>query len=570
MLWEKELNEKGGLYVNFFEMIDRGTLENQHKKDCDTLKREVDETTYVKCKNDKSSLSYRQDGNSWFAKKQLDVAMRNYNVSLCAAENDSNHIALSFANRAKCYLHLKRYENCLVDIELAKKANYPNISKLEQTKANCLKMMKEEEGPPKDYEEKLSYPPNAQLPGLAKVLQLEVNPEHGRHVKSTADIDVGKTILLERMYFGAAFVTRFEVCAVCLKCNNNLIPCTKCTFSMLCYDSSECKNAHDSECGILEHPVFAEATDVGVLLPIIRSIWMASDLFPNTNDLMEFVEAAVTSDKYEIPSFADEKSKYRAFLKISTQYDHLYVNSFYQVYKKLMSQPIIASRFKDDKHQRFLMHLIRHHSRIVLSKMLVDKVAFIIEATGAIRLRASNFSVSITKTYFNHSCYPNIILYPDNGSVIGKVIRPIKEGEQLFVSYHPCTKALTEKRQSLIQETQNFLCQCERCCDRLSDTRSIRELASDPLYQSIERDFASKQPVIMNFYEESDRKVWEERACALLKKYGRYPYCCKEIELMMDIYVRSLMRWTSAPLNKFHFIAGIVYMENNPIIYGWN
>lgn len=125
-------------------------------------------------------MKYRETGNSWFGNENLELAMRTYNLSLCAAENDSVNIALSFANRAKCFLHMKRYKNCLIDIELAIKNGYENISKLEKTKTDCLTMMKRA-GTADSRQEKLDYPPNKQFIGMANVLQLESNREYDRY-----------------------------------------------------------------------------------------------------------------------------------------------------------------------------------------------------------------------------------------------------------------------------------------------------------------------------------------------------------------------------------------------------
>lgn len=565
MLWQKESNNEGALFVDLFKPDGLQKFEQQYWNICRSVKLELDDINYIESKSDELSVEYRQTGNSWFGNDKLELAMRNYNLSLCAAENDSVNIAFSFANRAKCFFHMKRYENCLIDIELAINNGYENISKLEKIKADCLKMMKKA-GSADRREEKLGYPPNKQFPGMANVLQFESNPEYGRHVTATTNIDIGKTVLFKNIYFGEVFVTRYEMCAICLKSNTNLVPCTKCTFYMVCYGDSQCKIGHWLECGIMDRPLFGDVPTVAMLMPVIRSILKINHLFPNTDDLMEFVNDAINSDQFEIPSFTTEQSTYRAFLKVSTECDSDFKDKMFFIYKAVMSRPKIVNSFSTEKHQRFLPHLIKQHMDIFIPNLVLDKVALIMPNVIALRLTASVYCFDITKSYFNHSCYPNIVIYFDNGHVIGKVIRPIKKGEQLCASYHPFNeKTSTVERQTILHAKFKFLCKCERCRDPASDSRSILELTKDPDFKFVKRNFKNSQTSIVNFAIESDRKRFENKTFNFLKKYGHSAWC-EEIGLMKAIYARSLLRWTSSPFNKFHYLIDYKPTENNYFI----
>ncbi|XP_037822599.1 uncharacterized protein LOC119611174 [Lucilia sericata] len=65
---------------------------------------------------------------------------------------------------------------------------------------------------------------------------------------------------------------------------------------------------------------------------------------------------------------------------------------------------------------------------------------------------------------FKHSCEPNVeVLVLDNGVVIGKTLRKIKKGEQLYVSFkaHYMHHAKVERRQFL--KRNNINCKCEYC-----------------------------------------------------------------------------------------------------------
>lgn len=79
----------------------------------------------LKVKKDEIALHLRKEGNKSYCRSEMVRAIEKYNASLCFAENDSEQIGLAYANRSSCYFQLNRYNECLIDIELAKKANYP-------------------------------------------------------------------------------------------------------------------------------------------------------------------------------------------------------------------------------------------------------------------------------------------------------------------------------------------------------------------------------------------------------------------------------------------------------------
>lgn len=66
---------------------------------------------------------------------------------------------------------------------------------------------------------------------------------------------------------------------------------------------------------------------------------------------------------------------------------------------------------------------------------------------------------------FNHSCYPNVVHVVVEGKMIFIVARPIKAGEQIFVTYGP--KYSTDEvvmRQARLQN-YGFICDCIACAN---------------------------------------------------------------------------------------------------------
>jgi len=65
---------------------------------------------------------------------------------------------------------------------------------------------------------------------------------------------------------------------------------------------------------------------------------------------------------------------------------------------------------------------------------------------------------------FNHSCAPNIDRIVIDNKFVFFVRRPIKEGEQLFISYGPSfIRAPSEWRQEDLKVHFDFICACEAC-----------------------------------------------------------------------------------------------------------
>lgn len=124
-LWKKEPTTATDLLVDLF-----GDVPDQRPI---TIKR-------ADRKNNARAVEYRQQGNQLFKQNRYHDAIQEYNQCLCYAEPAGDQIALAYANRAACFLRLRKYEHCLADIEAAIAANYPArlMGKLLKRKADCL------------------------------------------------------------------------------------------------------------------------------------------------------------------------------------------------------------------------------------------------------------------------------------------------------------------------------------------------------------------------------------------------------------------------------------------------
>lgn len=205
MLWKKETHQENAMYVDLFasELVSfesTSKIYDEYEFFCATANAMHGP---FKTKNSAKALEFRELGNQMFLEKQWVDAMEWYNRSLCYAEDGSEMMAFAYANRASCFFQLKMYQKCLSDIALAIENNYPSDKKvkLRSRAERCLAELKKKEDKSDMYEPKLDFDPNEKFPCMANILKIEWNNQDGRHIVATADIDVGKTVMVDRNYF---------------------------------------------------------------------------------------------------------------------------------------------------------------------------------------------------------------------------------------------------------------------------------------------------------------------------------------------------------------------------------
>lgn len=188
-------------------------------------------------KDNSQADEWRVKGNAHFDKRDLREAIISYNKSLCYAEPGSQQLALAYGNRSAVYLDIGCYDECLENIELARKSNHPAPLKLKIREEKCLKarenQIKDAETDPDDFV-KLSFEPNKKIPSLVSCLELRVNNKYGRHVITNRDLSPGDIIAIEDSVIRTIeqVEPRYERCIYCLeRKKHNLIPCENCCIS---------------------------------------------------------------------------------------------------------------------------------------------------------------------------------------------------------------------------------------------------------------------------------------------------------------------------------------------------
>lgn len=101
-----------------------------------------------------------------------------------------------------------------------------------------------------------------------------------------------------------------------------------------------------------------------------------------------------------------------------------------------------------------------------LIKKLFDEEETFLNYLGKFNINNQNGGMYLVHSHINHNCYPNVSIdYPQRQSqyiITVRAIRDIKKNEQLFETYvNP--RWNKETRQTYLDKSYLFTCQCERC-----------------------------------------------------------------------------------------------------------
>ncbi|XP_055295380.1 SET domain-containing protein 3-like [Sitodiplosis mosellana] len=462
-------------------------------------------------KNNTKSTEFRQNGNDQKAKERWYHAMRFYNESLSYAENGSPNVSLAYANRSLCFLKMEMYDKCITDINFAIKANYPKEKrfKLDERRAYCLERINNEVeilAPAFDFDANENYV------GFSNVLDIKFNEKFGRHVVAKCDIAIGKTVLIEEAFGPAQLMDAGQcvVCNTCYKNTMNFIPCEKCPNTLFCNQTCIDNNKfHKFVCGEVPPPLTSS------VMYDMTSVLFAIDIFQNVDSLIQFVESVI-NDKSKtkvVPSaIGDMKSKYRIFLQLNllgnAMKRGISLARARNVYEKLMGYPTIKTMFSTKAKKRFFIHLCVLHVSIVLSNLFNTNTI-----SGTYLLRS----------FFNHSCAPNVLFYHYENKCIGITSRLIRKGEQLFMIYNPTCWSTPLNKQPMARIEYEFQCDCEKC-KSTNWPNSSKRIKSDPDIQYIESFMSEANGPIDDFSHHQNYLNIQQRCINVLNKYGNLPW----------------------------------------------
>ncbi|XP_055295185.1 SET and MYND domain-containing protein DDB_G0273589-like [Sitodiplosis mosellana] len=509
MLWQKETAHQSSLYIDLCQSLPNHSkrVDEMYEKVQASL--ETNKVFYVK--SDEVAEEYWRRGNKKYGEKNWTEALENWNLSLCFAQKQSIFLGLAYGNRSSYFLTMKMFKNCLIDIELAIKNHYPPkmLAGLNKLKNKCVQSMRTEKDQSDSLHTHLDFEANANFSSLACMVEILYNSEYGRHIVATDDIEVGKTVMVEQSYLGESVREKYKTCIICLRTRRNLKPCLQCTKAMFCLDCEK-SDLHRADCNFHLGP-FATFLDTS----LVRSIWMAKNAFQNVNQLITIIEKMLANQP--LPPLSERQSKYQSFFNLCTnQNSEIKAQMIYLMHQKILKQPSMPTFFKTKGQKRFLMHLIYHHMMIIRN------------TTQTIRCRSiegkqyiKSHQLSITASYFNHSCVPNVCIIHANGFINCVTIRPIRRNEQLFVTYIDNIDEMfpgKEDRQKVLQTRYNFQCDCALCTMNVASI-SMKQLQVDADYKFIQSMF-NTDSLAKGLYNRQQIELMKDKCCSFLTKNG--------------------------------------------------
>lgn len=399
----------------------------------------------IENKNMEWAAENRRIGNIEFRAGKYYDAMKHYTRAITYCNEDTELISLLYANRSIVCLKMGRYEDCLKNIEMAK-ARYPKkmLNKLALREKTAKQFMAEQPATAAKESVRLSYDSHANIPSLAKCLDIRYNSLH-----ATQNLQPNDIVLIEKP-FAVLQSNTFDQCAYCLRETFATISCQFCDHGMFCDD--ECRRAaynsfHKYECGIL---CLLHASEVDILMGL-RCAFVAlqkTDLHELKKLFGENSKANAFNPLFEYRRDANyERVSYKCLVNIktppvhrypetlttfTTDYQHAVLFAIGYVVRHIKSRlPIVM---KDDEY--FLYNFLYLHLESASNLIKNMNMKPLKGEQKKISDKVKGFAMHGLASYIKISCKPNVEMYYDEDNVlVVKVIKPIPKGDQLFGSF---------------------------------------------------------------------------------------------------------------------------------------
>lgn len=408
------------------------------------------------------------------------------------------------------------YVECMGDMELALQTDFPVawMEKMNEYQANCMKKMATaiQRTP---ITPKLSFTADSTFPCIANVIGIRQGGLESYIVAKT-DIDVGQIVLCEKAFVSIAVGYDTAFCITCKKMCKNLFPCAYCVDAMFC--SVECmqlNEVHHMTCGDAYNRM------PSYIKLVVQSILEAITSFSTIHDLMTFVKSIVARRDHDI-KYNEKIANYGLFIGLKMSSKPPPIQLIYQAYTTLMAMRSIQSKFVTKSEQRFLMHMVGHHTQILLSN-----------SYGGFESNQNQFiyaSMTNVASLFQHSCTPNLMQHTIGNQTIFMTNQPVKQGDHLYVDFCP-EEIVSENRKEMLQNEYGIYCKCAKCNPQQQQPKSNPMLSNDPTLLYINR--------YKQFIGSGTSALLKQKCINFLQQYKDQPWC-EEKEFVIDTYTKCL------------------------------
>ncbi|XP_043482677.1 SET and MYND domain-containing protein 4-like [Leptopilina heterotoma] len=479
-------------------------------------------------KNSTDSCKFRNEGNQIFTSKIIDAndyikAWELYSKSIAFAENNSEELALAFANRSAVLVRLEKYSDALKDIEMALKLNYPEHlrGKLLIRKTECLAFLNDpqlmsvydeclfwldkmnlDNSRREIFENKLinakkismkngsnqinSYPcvpmivGQEEIPCATSALAVKFNDTFGRHVVTTRDIEPGEILAVEKPYSMILTTENmYTHCGHCLGIAWSSVPCEHCVFVVYC--SENCKELawqlyHDIECQVTGFLLNLDMNKLGLFS--MRLAIIAVREFGNFEKLRDELVHVDSCQDERTKGFSDngilESDKYRSIYSLVTNTEK---RSSSDLFGRVLNASIIlyfiAKRtlfFNQTFDGNNLTSISSNNDAMFIGGLILRHQQIIpsnMHTVSEERNLDSEDRGSAALPFYsliNHSCDPNVARSSLAEHVVLYALYPMEKDTQIFDNYgfHYAIMPKAERRLRLSRQF-HFQCECIPC-----------------------------------------------------------------------------------------------------------
>ncbi|KAJ8679816.1 hypothetical protein QAD02_015603 [Eretmocerus hayati] len=420
-----------------------------------------------------------------------------YTKSIAYAPLDSEELALALSSRSSLWLHMQKYDLCLIDIDRALSITKSKdlAQELSTLREKCLNhgAFPAYKNRRKEFKlPNITHPPNS-VSCTADCIKLEWSEKYGRHYVATRDIKPGEVVLCEKTSYACVDIEQmYLVCAHCLAFAWVGVPCDFCVFTVYC--SETCKSEawfqyHDVICAMfsidsfsnrilsyerdckLSNPEYDDLSS-GVFMVLVRMMI----LIIKREGLKNLMVAAQDINQEQVA----EAKKSLTTCANSTCSDFNYICSLMPSEKNVEVNlvPILMWAFEQSSdtflgnYDNAVSSSLKSVSEKLYKIIMSNSSKFAVydcfckdpEYADCISIRGSIFAPC--SALFNHSCENNIdgIFLPGPRATFF-ANQPIEKGKQLFICYGPSASMRKEMRHAVLANNYSFKCDCIACIE---------------------------------------------------------------------------------------------------------
>ncbi|KAJ8687243.1 hypothetical protein QAD02_023037, partial [Eretmocerus hayati] len=445
----------------------------------------------IETKSSQKSIELRMKGNSYFknvSHNEMDHKMTlfYYCKSIAYAPPDSEDLATAYSNRSALWLHVHKYDLCLIDIDRALKLTGSSELKdrLISRKDECVDLYLSQDT--QDEHKKIELPkfnPSKIVPCVADFIKLEFDLKSGKHYVALRDIRPGEVILCEETpYSSVKYSQIYLVCSHCLSFAWAGIPCNFCVFATYC--SETCKKEawqqyHDVMCQKLS-VYHSSAGDDEELFGLMYMANKIMNIFSKKEELGTILKEAQKFDKQKGVRLDQLVSEGKVNCK-----------GFKSLYSLINFKLCDEIEFTSmDSISEKLIHIISLNS-LKFQTTVPSECAGNVTHTCA--RNCNDFEscmmnnctnrgriVGPCSSFMNHSCVPNVAqVFLPGPKIVMITISPIQKGEQLCISYGPNAHGMPKQlRLEELQKTYFFNCECKACTENFPGSLTMTPVPS--------------------------------------------------------------------------------------------